>query len=197
MMKTCSICGQMLSLDNFHKRKEGLRGTCKDCRRAQNKKYREKTKKNYSERHLLILENRKLKEVGQKTCTKCKLTKDISLEFFKGSASCKSCFKEYYNLNKIEILEKNKQSHYKNKFGGITRKDLGTECTICFKTSDLVIDHCHEKDTIRGLLCRQCNAALGLLQDNKELTKRAWRYLCGSLSKEIIKSNFPVSSKKN
>lgn len=41
----------------------------------------------------------------------------------------------------------------------------------------LVVDHCHTKGNVRGLLCHNCNRALGLLKDNKEYLARAIEYL--------------------
>ncbi len=41
----------------------------------------------------------------------------------------------------------------------------------------LSVDHCHETGIIRGLLCQRCNRAIGLLNDNTDLLKKAIDYL--------------------
>jgi len=41
----------------------------------------------------------------------------------------------------------------------------------------LVVDHCHTTGEVRGLLCHNCNRALGLLKDSKESLYRAIKYL--------------------
>ena len=41
----------------------------------------------------------------------------------------------------------------------------------------LVVDHCHTTGTVRGLLCHNCNRALGLLQDNTDSLREAINYL--------------------
>ena len=41
----------------------------------------------------------------------------------------------------------------------------------------LVVDHCHSSGKVRGLLCHNCNRALGLLGDDVERFKRAIDYL--------------------
>jgi len=41
----------------------------------------------------------------------------------------------------------------------------------------LVVDHCHSTGKIRGLLCHNCNRALGLMQDNVETLQNAIDYL--------------------
>ena len=55
-------------------------------------------------------------------------------------------------------------------------------CGICGRSrSDdgrrLAVDHCHDTGKIRGLLCSSCNMALGMLNDDLELLKKAVDYL--------------------
>lgn len=57
-------------------------------------------------------------------------------------------------------------------------------CAICRKdcvTGDrLSIDHDHDTDQVRGLLCRRCNAGLGHFDDNPDLVATALSYLMKS-----------------
>lgn len=58
----------------------------------------------------------------------------------------------------------------------------GGLCDICGKKpveqrGSLCVDHDHETNTIRGLLCSPCNRGLGLLGDTAESVGRAARYL--------------------
>ena len=41
----------------------------------------------------------------------------------------------------------------------------------------LVVDHCHETGVVRGLLCHNCNRALGLFKDSLTTIKNAYQYL--------------------
>lgn len=55
-------------------------------------------------------------------------------------------------------------------------------CAICGKNQSelkymLCVDHNHKTNNIRGLLCRRCNAAIGLLQDSSDLLRRASEYV--------------------
>jgi len=50
-------------------------------------------------------------------------------------------------------------------------------CAICYKTTDLCVDHCHETDVIRGILCGNCNRGLGLFFDNPTKLASAIKYL--------------------
>lgn len=63
------------------------------------------------------------------------------------------------------------------------------QCAICKKNSAdcgraLDVDHDHETGMVRGLLCNQCNNALGLLKDNIESLRNAIIYLCGDKSEQ-------------
>ena len=60
------------------------------------------------------------------------------------------------------------------------------KCKLCFgegflmkdtHSMKLVVDHCHTSGKVRGLLCHNCNRALGLLQDNRQTLERALAYL--------------------
>lgn len=55
------------------------------------------------------------------------------------------------------------------------------KCAICnedFKKNEKIcIDHNHETDKVRGLLCGKCNTGLGLFNDDKEILINAAIYL--------------------
>lgn len=61
----------------------------------------------------------------------------------------------------------------------------GGVCGICGSQPDierhgisrLAIDHCHSTGKIRGLLCNNCNAGMGLIGDTAEHLKAALAYL--------------------
>lgn len=52
-------------------------------------------------------------------------------------------------------------------------------CAICqldfVKTPH--VDHCHETGLVRGLLCSNCNTAIGLMNDSPQILERAIHYL--------------------
>lgn len=62
-------------------------------------------------------------------------------------------------------------------------EEQGGVCAICrlpesdSNRSRLAVDHDHSSGAIRGLLCRRCNTALGLMGDCAERLEMAARYL--------------------
>jgi hypothetical protein len=54
------------------------------------------------------------------------------------------------------------------------------ECTICGASSDLVVDHNHRTNKIRGMLCNRCNQGLGQFKDDPMLLEMARIYLLAS-----------------
>jgi hypothetical protein len=67
-------------------------------------------------------------------------------------------------------------------------KKQNNRCAICDKPGEesrhgkLYVDHCHTTKVVRGLLCDQCNFAIGLLKDSPVLFMKTANYL---LSGEI------------
>jgi hypothetical protein len=61
-------------------------------------------------------------------------------------------------------------------------------CGICRERKELVVDHCHTKNRVRGLLCSGCNTGIGHLKDDPALLKSAILYLeCNPiLAAEVI-----------
>lgn len=60
-------------------------------------------------------------------------------------------------------------------------REQGGGCAICHVTPEspllLLIDHCHASGKVRGLLCHDCNVALGWMRDDAERLRSAARYL--------------------
>lgn len=73
-------------------------------------------------------------------------------------------------------------------------------CRICGskekKGKKLAVDHCHSNNTIRGLLCHNCNIGLGLFKDNQFLLMKAIDYLNGHSLENILDYSYEESEKK-
>lgn len=150
------------------------------------------------------LEARELRGNGQKYCPKCKEIKLLE-EFNKSksnggySSHCTLCSRElgkkYHNPEKKrEEYKQNKEAvrndRLKRKFG-ITLKEYNikldnqkSKCMICGKTAEdnkkaLAVDHNHETGEVRDLLCGNCNAAVGFVQENVAIAKKMVKYIEG------------------
>ena len=140
-----------------------------------------------------------------KTCAKCKNSKAYT-EFYKRTAStdgyasyCKECDNirrmKHKKDNPMSTHEANRNRQLLKRYG-ITLaeyeemfKQQGCKCGICGVTENysghighrkewsFSVDHCHTTGRIRGLLCNDCNRALGLFKDNTKTIQAALLWL--------------------
>jgi len=138
-----------------------------------------------------------------KTCNRCHQAKALT-EYHKNrgardglSGRCKTCSAEYNKEWQARDPEKARES-WRNSFKktydplrnklrsyGITKDDFAVmvakadgKCEICSRAMpEPHIDHDHATGKVRGLLCLQCNTALGSFQDSPELLAKAIAYL--------------------
>ncbi|MBW8797723.1 MAG: endonuclease VII domain-containing protein [Streptomyces sp.] len=62
----------------------------------------------------------------------------------------------------------------------------GGVCCICLSAPAVHVDHCHKTGRVRGVLCFNCNSAIGLLRDDPETLNRAADYLEGNAWKPTL-----------
>lgn len=108
---------------------------------------------------------------------------------YTASANCRTChlgderasWKKQWYANRAEsVKDKRLQRAY-----GIGLKDYERmyaeqdgKCAICKEPKEtLCVDHCHTSLDVRGLLCHQCNQAIGLLRDDPGILENAIGYL--------------------
>ncbi len=138
-----------------------------------------------------------------KQCTVCKEIKELD-QFYNVKSTkdgkgyrCKECdnkARQKWSANNPERSHlSQRQRNLKHRFGVDLEwyekqfKKQNYSCAICeTKTNKTVgdrqfwnfsVDHCHDSGKIRGILCNNCNRALGLFQDNPELLKKAASYV--------------------
>lgn len=109
---------------------------------------------------------------------------------------CKPCNGAKSAKWKKENPERAKENDYKRKYGlsyaeyGHLLSTQNGACAICntrFEDAQrgvLFVDHCHKTGKVRGLLCQNCNTAIGLLQDNPLFCTKAAKYLLESKSND-------------
>ena len=103
---------------------------------------------------------------------------------------CKKCDK--LRRETPERMSAKRRSAWLNQLGkyGITESDYNQMfsdqmglCLICQKPEidiKLAVDHNHATGKVRGLLCKRCNMAIGLLDDDPHVVTRAALYLNGA-----------------
>lgn len=81
------------------------------------------------------------------------------------------------------IRRRNTKARYVQKTFGITIEEYErimstySSCEICGGDNKLSLDHRHDTSLIRGVLCRNCNLAIGLFEDDIDRLKKAIEYL--------------------
>lgn len=153
--KTCSTCKETKPTDQFNRnankkaQKSGFRSDCKVCQSEYNTAYRaRKTKEERAEYRINYLKT----ETGKISWLQTKARR----------------------LGMDESEVEKVVAHF---------KDHNGLCDICGRTPDhsaysaLCIDHCHDTNVFRGLLCSQCNTMLGHAYDNVDTLLSAVEYL--------------------
>ena len=134
------------------------------------------------------------------TCNKCNENKPTT-SFYKESRftrgyrySCKVCEKDRYVSyrnkpeNKVKATENRRQWNRRTKYNFphslyLQRlNEQGNVCAICGTDTpggrgQFHADHDHKTNQPRGVLCHNCNVALGNFQDNLEILQSAIEYL--------------------
>ena len=138
---------------------------------------------------------------------KDRLNNQSKIRYMENKEEHKRKSKEYYEKNKDRVLgacreyskdrrsdprvlHKISESRVLREYGATLSfiSDILDEqkgcCKVCGKSlvvpeskSNYHIDHCHTTGKVRGLLCGNCNLALGLMYDNTLLLRSLLKYL--------------------
>lgn len=118
--------------------------------------------------------SRKAKARYRKTCkardTERAYAKEYNQRPERKSANRDNCFKFHHGTARAEADE------MADAQGGV--------CAICSRApagkrhhARLHVDHCHDTGRIRGMLCHNCNTAIGLLREDPSVMQAAINYL--------------------
>ena len=168
MIKQCKECKQEKSTSEFHAKengKFGVRTVCKQCISAagisnERKEYLKEYYKNNKEKYKYNSEKERNRD----------------------PVKAKARYKRYYNKTKDTSNKKRLERIYKLDPGqwDMMHKEQEGKCYLCRKEESaiekktgniirLAVDHCHATGKVRGLACKKCNMAIGLLNDDIEL----------------------------
>ena len=126
---------------------------------------------------------------GSKRCTDC--GKEKPLEEFprnRNSSDGRHCHcKPCHNARGRETVKRlyggSRHYHLRQKYG-LSEKEVDALvelqngiCPICLKRRAIQVDHDHSTGRVRGVLCLQCNAAMGAFHDDPALIQKAIDYL--------------------
>jgi len=136
--------------------------------------------------------------MNQKSCIGCSTTKDITgfgIDKSKPdgfNSYCKECIAKR-NKDRRKADPRKQEDCRLRKAYGITLEeyeqmveDRNGLCDGCKEApasgynKGLYVDHCHETGKVRGILCQQCNTALGMVRDRVETLHNLIAYLRGS-----------------
>lgn len=189
--KACTRCEEVKSTNLYSaqsKAKDGLQSICKSCyaeigrnRRVSNPCYRCGTPKEVG-----IPQGSRLCLECSKVCSTCEVNPRENQR-----SQCVECRKAS-NRKKV-LTEEEKLNKKAGRIASLYKvsKEKAFEllevknCEICDSTFGgkgrlLHVDHCHETDQVRGVLCFNCNGALGHINDDKERLLNMVAYLSKS-----------------
>jgi hypothetical protein len=117
-------------------------------------------------------------------CKKCKLLANRKYVKHPEVAARKRAFRIKYNLNTKEKRKFVRMRHLYGlsfeEYNSLVAGQAG-KCGICGESFVFDrfchIDHCHETNIVRGLLCHKCNAGLGFFRESKEILLKAISYI--------------------
>ncbi|MEU9391284.1 endonuclease VII domain-containing protein [Streptomyces sp. NPDC048324] len=173
--KKCSACQELLPVGAFaanRSRPDGLQANCRECA-AEYYRRRQEARGRTVRQKVDVPE-------GHKFCRTCGEIKPHGEWHRNATASdglstrCKAC-----------RAVRSRQDHLKREYGlteaerdEMVAAQMGL-CVICLKAPAAHVDHCHKTGKVRGVLCFNCNSAIGKLGDDPDAVRRAAAYLEG------------------
>lgn len=201
-LKRCRGCGLDKPLDDFHRTKKSTSGRVARCRACLSAAYMERPVVEPAmegerrcwdcgiTKHITEFPRHRREPNGRhQLCKRCHANRERDRRL----------------ANPEEFLERRRtigKAYELRRLYGITKDEYvalveaqGGGCAICGATAEqagrhLCVDHDHSccpgrkqscGKCIRGLLCSNCNRAIGWLKDDPDLADRAARYLRGTL----------------
>lgn len=185
--KTCGICGVEKLLEEFARNSRRPDGRGSYCRVCAREKYHVPAR----ERNRLVPQHFD----GTQTCRVCAIDKPVAeyrWDRDKGRYryDCNSCRRAQSREYNVQARDKRRDRNLRAKYG-ITAAEFdellasqGGVCAICgtdpmTRTTKkaAAVDHDHATGAVRGVLCGQCNSAIGLLQEDPRILQAAIDYL--------------------
>lgn len=130
-----------------------------------------------------------MEEASIKTCPTCGCSKPLT-DFPRNRSTgdgrgcyCKPCHNKRNRETVRRLYGNSRHYHLRGKYGiGAAEVDdmirqQGGLCAACRKRPATQVDHDHKSGRVRGILCLNCNAALGAFKDDPRIVWAAIEYL--------------------
>lgn len=88
----------------------------------------------------------------------------------------KAYLKADYQSKKSEYYQRSRKN-LKARLEISAGREKPDSCEVCGTKGTICWDHNHETGLFRGWICVNCNVALGLVKDNKEILLKLAKYL--------------------
>ena len=175
--KRCLDCGETKPLTDFSPAKRRLDGRTSYCRSCMNKRSLASAHKKRADAGRPV-QTRRVAPEGQRWCPDCEAFKP--LEDFPRSRSgragyggyCKPCHNTRSRATRERLYGGGREYHLRARYG-IGQADVdrmlaaqGGLCAGCGRLKPEHVDHDHKTGKVRGLLCFNCNQALGNVRDD-------------------------------
>jgi hypothetical protein len=189
--KECRDCGALKPLSEFSPAPRGVGGRtsyCKPCMNIRSKASR------YKQRAAVgrPVTPRRVVAEGTRWCPDCRTIKPLA-DFPTNRSGrggfgryCKPCHNVRGRENVIKNHGSTRDYHLKRRYG-ITSADFdqilaaqGGVCAVCRTAKAEHVDHDHATGQVRGLLCFNCNQALGNARDDIRVLRLLVDYLHSS-----------------
>jgi len=206
-MRECCKCGISRTLDRFVRSSKAPGGLLNRCKNCDNLRRSSKVKERFLKGEGTNIPTKLSQELaaqGLKRCPTCREIKNAEAAFYKNASRgydyhCMVCAakraqgdaaKESRNKTRKGKEKKRHSNHLKYKFE-MTIEEYEAKvleqdglCKICNNPQPLnryygklCVDHNHETDKIRGLLCANCNSAIGFAKEDVNILQNIIKYL--------------------
>jgi hypothetical protein len=190
-LKRCRDCKIEKNLEEFPPSKKNRDGRSSYCRPCMQVRSRASYRKRMGERGRTVAEARVVPE-GRRWCPDCQTAKPLE-EFPRNKNNalgrggyCKPCHNARSHATRQRLYGGGREYHLRARYGiGQAEVDRmleaqGHVCAVCRKTNPEHVDHDHATGKVRGMLCFNCNQALGNARDNVRVLQGLARYLAAS-----------------
>lgn len=197
MKLKCSRCGCLKDQSAFNKNgttKRGYHYWCKDCvrknqadRYAKNPSKQKESSSKYRSKHQHANKKYRIENKEKEKSRRVKYYNENKEKEKLRMAEWRARNPDWranYHKNHPEKRKENKLRKYNltiGEYNELLQKQNG-KCAICGTSGDSkntfpCVDHCHNTGIVRGLLCKYCNASLGLMRDDPQLFEKAAQYI--------------------